>query len=92
MKPLFIPLLTVWFAEFKAGRKTIEYRAYGPRWNERTCNVGREAVLSKGYSGDRIVGSVRSFRRIPLDSAPPSVQEYFQGHDYLAEIALDINL
>jgi hypothetical protein len=49
MKPLFIPLYTKWFEKFADGSKTVEYRTYGPRWNERTCQIGRAAVLSKGY-------------------------------------------
>jgi hypothetical protein len=31
------------------GTKDTEYRLYGPRWNERTCSIGRPAVISKGY-------------------------------------------
>jgi len=49
MKPLFVPLYTRWFEAFANGSKTIEYRNYGPRWNERTCVPGRAVVLSKGY-------------------------------------------
>ena len=45
---LFIPLKTAYFEAFRAGTKTVEFRLYGPRWNERTCPVGRSVVLSKG--------------------------------------------
>ena len=48
-KPLFIPLRTHWFNEFALGNKTHEYRLYGSRWNEKTCRVGRKAILSRGY-------------------------------------------
>jgi len=48
MKPLFIPLKGEYFDQFQAGTKDTEYRVYGPRWNERTCAVGREVVLSRG--------------------------------------------
>lgn len=62
MKPLFIPLTTYWYAEFKAGRKTIELRKYGKRWNEKTCLVGRAVILSRGYGKqdrlERVIGDV----------------------------------
>lgn len=48
-KPLFVPLFMHWFLQFKAGLKTTEFRAYGPRWNERTCRIGRAVTLSGGY-------------------------------------------
>lgn len=65
MKPLFIPLKTEFFEAFEAGTKTHEFRPYGPRWNERTCSIGREVVLSHGYGKQRrrrgvIVGFERS--------------------------------
>lgn len=91
MKPLFIPLKTQWFREFAAGRKTIEYRAYGPRWHEGTCYAGRPAVLSHGYSGDRINARVKRFRRIPIGNAPRAVQQLYAGRQYLAEIVLSFN-
>ena len=49
MKPLFIPLKTKYFNQFKDGTKTKELRRYGKRWNENTCSIGREVILSKGY-------------------------------------------
>jgi len=64
MTALFIPLKTVYFEAFKAGTKTVEYRQYGPRWNERTCAVGRPVVLSKGYGKrERLTGVVTEFRK-----------------------------
>ena len=64
MKPLFIPLKTEYFEAFKAGTKKVEYRPYGPRWNERTCRVGRPVVLSKGYGkAHRLTGRITSFSR-----------------------------
>jgi len=48
-KPLFIPLQAVYFDAFADGTKDTEFRAYGPRWNERTCLIGRQATLSRGY-------------------------------------------
>lgn len=88
MKPLFIPLKTRWFRDFAEGRKTVEYRAYGPRWHEATCTVGREVVISHGYSGDRIHGVVVGFRRLALHDATPIAQEYFAGSQYIAAISI----
>lgn len=61
-KPLFIPLMSKPFAEFLAGTKKFELRLYGPRWNEKTCRIGRRVVLSRGYgTRSRLFGSVCSF-------------------------------
>jgi len=49
MKPIFIPLKTEYYEAFEDGSKTEELRLYGPRWNEKTCTVGRQVILSKGY-------------------------------------------
>ncbi len=92
MKPLFIPLKTRWFREFAEGRKNVEYRVYGPRWHEGTCVIGRDAVISHGYSGDRLSAVVSGFRKIELGRAPVEAQKLFAGHTHLAEIALDFNL
>jgi hypothetical protein len=63
VKPLFIPLKTKFFEQFVAGVKDTEYRRYGPRWNERTCFVGRPVTLSKGYGKyERRRGVVTGFR------------------------------
>ena len=61
-KPLFIPLKTEYYEAFIAGTKNTEYRRYGRGWNEKTCEVGREVVLSKGYGKqNRRVGVIISF-------------------------------
>lgn len=49
VKPLFVPLKTEYYEAFVRGDKSTEYRQYGPRWNERTCHVGRRVTISKGY-------------------------------------------
>ena len=62
--PLFVPLRSEYYEAFKAGKKTDELRIYGPRWNERTCAVGRAVVLSKGYGKkNRMTGRVWKFKR-----------------------------
>ena len=48
-KPLFIPLRGEYFDAFVSGTKNTEFRKYGPRWNEKTCWVGRPVMLSRGY-------------------------------------------
>lgn len=74
MKPLFIPLKAEFFDAFERGDKTHEYRAYGPRWNEKTCVPGRLVTLSRGYGKQkRLQGRVKSFRR--HDTAPPEIRE-----------------
>lgn len=47
--PLFVPLRREFYEAFEAGTKDTEFRPYGPRWNERTCPVGRPVVISLGY-------------------------------------------
>jgi hypothetical protein len=64
MKPLFIPLNTEYFNAVADGSKREELRRYGPRWNEKTCTVGRDVVLSKGYGKkSRLTGRVWKFKR-----------------------------
>lgn len=57
-KPLFIPLDTEFWSAFRRGEKFDELRLYGPRWNEKTCRVGRKAVLSKGYGKQHRISAV----------------------------------
>jgi hypothetical protein len=67
VKPLFIPLKAEYFNAFADGSKSIEYRPYGARWNERTCPVGRPVVLSYGYGkARRLRGRVTGFARSTL--------------------------
>lgn len=64
-KPLFIPLYTQWYEEFANGTKTVEFRNYGPRWNEKTCRIGRKVTISKGYGKkNRLYGVVKGFKRV----------------------------
>lgn len=69
-KPLWIPLRTEYFKAFERGEKTIEYRRYGGRWTERSCAIGREAILGHGYSGQgRLRAVVTGFEIRVMDSA-----------------------
>lgn len=72
MKPLFVPLKTEHFLAFRDGTKRVEYRLYGPRWNESTVVPGRAVTLSHGYSGDRIVGTVTA-----MTTSPNSVTDIY---------------
>ena len=63
MNPLFIPLKTEYYEKFAGGDKPYEIRKHGPRWNARTCKVGRPVVISKGYGkANRISGVITDFR------------------------------
>lgn len=89
-KPLFIPLRTEWFRRFEDGSKRTEYRAYGPRWNERTCRVGRAATISHGYSGKRLHGHVNRFAKVERAFAPDAAKAIYPNADYIAAIGLSI--
>ena len=63
-RPLFLPLKREYFDAFERGHKIVEYRKYGPRWNERTCVVGRAVTLSCGYGkARRLQGRIVWFGR-----------------------------
>lgn len=87
-KPLFIPLKTEWFRAFEDRKKDTEYRAYGPRWNEKTCVVGRSVTVSHGYSGSRLYRTVKSFTILPRSKAPKSAREIYPNADRIAAIEL----
>lgn len=46
---LFIPLKTEYYNAFINGEKVEELRRHGTRWNEKSCALGRDVTLSKGY-------------------------------------------
>ena len=80
MKPLFIPLKKKFWEQFRDGTKDTEYRRRGPRWNLDTCQLGRQVVLSCGYSGARLTGTIigASYHTIP-ESIPGWVECYGRG-------------
>lgn len=83
MKPLFIPLKTEFFEAFENGTKDTEYRLYGSRWNERTCLIGREVVLSHGYGkGRRLRGTVVGFE---VSTAPTTTEAWLKCYGGNAE-------
>lgn len=75
-RPLFIPLKTEWFRAFESGAKQVEYRLYGPRWNERTVYPGRRATLSLGYSGDRLDAVVIAHQLVKARDVPRATELY----------------
>ncbi len=87
MCPLFVPLKTEYFRAFASRAKTIEYRRYGPRWNEATCWLGRSVVLSHGYSGPRLDARIVGFSTITACEADCSV---YAPETLLAVIALQL--
>jgi hypothetical protein len=63
-KPLFIPLKTEFYEQFKNGTKIDELRKYGARWNEKTCMKGRKVIISKGYGKqNRMTGVIADFSK-----------------------------
>lgn len=88
MKPLFIPLCTKWFRLFESGEKTTEYRAYGPRWNEKTCVAGRKVVLAHGYGFPRLERTVRSLTILDRADAPEAARTIFPDAQRIAAIEL----
>lgn len=65
-KPLFIALKAEYYDKYERREKDTEYRAYGKRWNESTCEIGRKAILSKGYGKQaRMSGIVMSAKVVP---------------------------
>ena len=92
MKPLFIPLKSEFYDAFANGTKDTEYRVYGPRWNERTCPIGREVVLSRGYGkARRLHGTVASFHVSAEIPQTPLWQDiYGPHHRYAACIQIAV--
>lgn len=84
-KPLFVPLKAEFYDAFVAGTKTDELRAYGPRWNERTCTIGRAVTLSCGYGKarrlNRRIVSFQVIRRLDLPEPQRSTLARLYGTD-----------
>lgn len=79
-KALFVPLKKEYFEAFESGTKTVEWRLEGPRWNWRTCCVGRAVVLSCGYSKKRrLTGEIVEMWILPDCVQEDFVKTYGQG-------------
>lgn len=92
--PLFIPLKTEYYNAFCNGTKKVEYRKYGPGWNERTCQVGRRVVISKGYGRQhRRTGTIFGFKKLKGPTHTKAFRDCY-GPDfagYAACIAIDLD-
>lgn len=52
-----------YYLAFAEGSKTVEYRKAGGPWNRKTCVVGREIIISNGYtSKGRLRGVITGFK------------------------------
>lgn len=92
---LFIPLKAQYYDAFAEGRKTDEFRLYGPRWNERTCHLGRPVTLSRGYGKkNRLYGHVAGFRAsIAPEDLTPAFRECYprEVNPRVAVISIKLN-
>lgn len=87
-KPLFIPLKREYFEAFERGEKHVEYRPFGPRWNRRTCEIGRRVVLSLGYGKRRRLNGVVTNFHVELDPAIlPGWVECYGNKPHLRQVA-----
>lgn len=89
MKPLFVPLKKCWFEAFASGKKRVEYRLYGPRWHEGTCIPGRDVVLSCGYSGARLHGTIVGFKKMNSNRVK-AARELYGDNVTLAAISVHL--
>jgi len=96
MKPLFVPLKTEHYEGFASGRKTAEYRLYGPRWNDKTCMPGRDVTLSKGYGKKNrmtgVVDGIQIVRVCSLEKPHRSTMLKLYGLDSDDEFAIAIHI
>lgn len=81
-KALFIPLKGKYYDAFASAEKTSEYRAYGPRWNNKTCYSGRKVVLSRGYGKAHRMNAVISLAEI-VPPTPDFLAIYGDGKQCL---------
>lgn len=92
-KPMFIPLKREYFEAFAAGTKREEFRPEGPRWNARTCPVGRPVVLSLGYGkARRMTGVIVGYRSSAEPTKTAAWKDCYgdrQGFAACVEIELD---
>lgn len=80
MKPLLIPLRSVYFEQFKEGTKTHELRKSGGKWNPKTCPIGRDVILSKGYGRkSRLRGWIIGYADVPVSSLRQQEQHDFKA-------------
>ena len=76
-RPVLLALRKQHFLAFAGGSKTVEWRAWGPRWNDKAIRPGRAIALSKGYSGARLHGVVVKVERVERDDAPEGARAIY---------------
>jgi hypothetical protein len=90
-KNLFVPLKTEFYEAFEQGLKDEEFRLYGPRWNEKTCRIGRNATLSKGYGKhSRMVREIIGFKVVDA-SYNPDIKKVYPEDAKIAAIRFDMD-
>lgn len=90
-KPLFVPLKREYFNEFLRGEKTVEYREYTKRWDERNCYIGRPVTLSLGYGKQhRVTGCITSYNVYHINEVPQAKEVYGDRDINIAAIGIDI--
>ena len=56
--------------------KKVEYRKHGARWNQATCETGRQVTLSKGYGKqNRLTGEILAFQTCKAFELDPHVRK-----------------
>lgn len=86
-KALFLAVYGQHFDAFARGDKSVEYRQWGKRWNDATLHPGRPVVVSRGYSGPRLLGHVVSWALV-LARDVPDVLGIYRASDTLVAITL----
>lgn len=96
MTPLFIPLKGEYYDAFASGIKTEEFRKAGGRWNPRTCPIGRDVILSRGYGKKhRLRGYIVGFSDQPVSMLKqPHKQNFINcyGADAARAFVIEIEL
>jgi hypothetical protein len=90
IKPVFVVLRTEHWVDFRDRRKSVEWRAWGERWNDRTITPGRTVILSKGYTRTRLHGVVFNVQRVSRLLAPDAALAIYP--DVEAFCAIEIEL
>ena len=89
-KPIFVALRSEHWNDFRDRRKSIEWRAWGARWNDRTIIPGMPIILAKGYTRDRLHGVVVRVQRVSRPLAPDAALAIYP--DVEAFCAIEIAL
>jgi hypothetical protein len=93
VRPLHLVLKARFFDEFASGRKTIEWRRHGRRYNQTTIPDGRAITLRRGYTATCLAGHVVEAHIVASEDAPPEVRAIFGCREGALEIvAIEVSL